>query len=83
MLEGLESALKKFFVKVTDVNKRSLKYFKACLNVTDYITADNKVDLLKHLSSKQLLQHNKTVKEKGEAYAIATTKRYLIKKGKI
>jgi hypothetical protein len=83
VLNGLESALKKFFVKVTDVNKRSIKYFKACLNVTDYITADNKVDLLKHLSSKQLLQHNKTVKEKGEAYAIGVTKRYLIKKGKI
>jgi hypothetical protein len=83
VLNGLESALKKFFVKVTDVNKRSIKYFKACLNVTDYITADNKVDLLKHLSSKQLIQHNKTVLEKGEAYAIATTKRYLIAKGKI
>ena len=40
VLNGLESALKKFFDKVPDTNKRSLKYFKACLNVTDYITAD-------------------------------------------
>jgi len=83
VLKGLELALKAFFVKVTDKTKRSIKYFNACLNVSDYVVANNKVDLLSHLDSKQMAVHNKNVASKGEDYAIEVTKRYLTQTGKI
>ena len=85
VLEVLVSILIVLNKRITDKKKRNLGYLKTAIQneaIENHIK-HSKVDLLSHLDSKQIATHNKNVLDKGEAYAIGVTKRYLMKKGKI
>jgi hypothetical protein len=83
VLEVLVSILIVLNKRITDKKKRNLGYLKTAIQneaIENHIKVSNS-DLLKHLSERGIKQHNKLAKEKGEAYAIATAKRYLVNKG--
>ena len=88
VLNDVLEALKKRINKRTKKDEKiTLPYLDTSIgneNIQEHLNKYiKKTDdyLLKHLDSKQIATHNKTVKEKGKDYAIATTKRYLVNKG--